>query len=104
MTSPAPCSWVATAGDRSARGRVRGLVHPAAPVQRSRERDGVRAGGHGHRARLPLDAGHQLRGRQHRLPRGRPLRAPRRAVQHAVLAGRRHRRGGRDPLRGGRSS
>ena len=43
----------------------------------------LRAAGDGHRARLPRDAGHQLRRRQHGPRRRRPVRPARRPVQRA---------------------
>ena len=45
-----------------------------------------RSPGHGDRVDLPVDAGHQLRGRQHGPGRREPPRAPRHRVRHPVLA------------------
>ena len=66
--------------------------HVAARLQRAHRGIGDRSPRHGHRADLPIDAGHQLRRRQHGPGRRRSLGAPRHRVRHPVLARRdRHR-------------
>ena len=95
-TWPGPCSW---AGRRAGDGR-RNVDHPPARLRRVVVRARHRAAGHGHRAHLPGDPGHQLRGRQHGAGRRRPARAHGRAVPRPVLARGRHRGWWSAPLYG----
>ena len=81
---------VPRAGKAADRGGGGHVGHVAARVQRAHRRARDRSPGHGDRVDLPIDAGHQLRGRQHGAGRCEPPRAPRHRVRHPVLA-RRHR-------------
>ena len=87
-TSPAPCSSAPRAAD--ARHSRSGAARSCDRDEPARHRVGPRpdrgADRDGHRARLPVEPGDQLRGRRPRRPRGRAARGHGRQAPLAVLA------------------